>query len=372
MLIPVPNENRHIDRQRTERGSVAALLPAAILICVIGIGAFALDVSHNVTVRTELQSATDAAALAGARALLEEKTAKNCESDALSMAEKNTADGHPVSNTSSDTEVTASSQNTAMESQYSCSVQANTSIQNMFAKLFGRERETINTASHAIAARSITGIPYNAGFPLAISIDTTNGGAQSPLMSKKIGDTIIIDLNSQQYKNAAWTSYTLPNPNSNWVNNAIDKILGTNPKEDVTIPRLDIGDTVNFTNGVTQQKELARSDRLEELKSVKGLVLPLMAGEPPYNQARKCVGFITLDVVDVKLNQSGGEVMSIIAKITKDIVNGATPGEVRSTNRNDVNQNLNELSAGTVKLVDEATATNGIQNYGPMVATVNK
>src|SRR5215813_5883114 len=74
---------------RNQTGSMGAVIFSAALISILGLGAFALDFSHMLAVRGELQNAADAAALAGAGAYakLEDDQA---EVDALEVASVNT------------------------------------------------------------------------------------------------------------------------------------------------------------------------------------------------------------------------------------------------------------------------------------------
>lgn len=365
--MSAPQKNKPSLSTRSQSGSVSVLLPLAILLSVVGIGAFAMDISHNVTVRTELQNASDAAALAGARDMLESTTQNNAENSALQVAEDNFANGKPVSNSSDRTNVTAQCAQSNVKSQYNCIVSADTQIDNTFGKVFGHNSDDIATKSSALAARSIIGVGPNTAFPLAVSVDTTNGG-QVPLYTRKLGDEIRLEINSQQFKNAAWTSLSLPNTNASWLNAAIDGLLGIGGPA-TNIPAAEIGDDLNLTNGVASQKDLAKAPRLGALKDRHNLVIPLMAGDPPYNQSRKLVGFITVDIKDVIVNQNGGEVETIVAVLRKGIINRATPGEIKSTDSTTVNNGLTGISPGTVKLVTEDVAYSGITNESPTVAT---
>ena len=60
--------NRSIDLLTNERGAVAAMT-AIFLIVLLAMGAAAIDIGHALVARTELQTAADAGALAGTRAL---------------------------------------------------------------------------------------------------------------------------------------------------------------------------------------------------------------------------------------------------------------------------------------------------------------
>ena len=333
---------------RNQKGSLSVLMPAAILVAVIGIGMFALDISHNITVRSEMQNGADAAALAGAQDLIDPKTESQCPVDALQVASSNIADGRGMSNTSDRTTVMANYMMDSSNNSGTCNVDATMTIDNMFAKLIGHHSDDISVKSAAIGYSSIDKIDPDQMFPMAVSLDTTNGGRQ-PLWKAKIGDTVTFDINSQQFKNAAFTSFSKPNPNANWLNQVIDQMLGFSPKNG-SVPAMEIGENLNLINGVAGQKKLADGQYLSRLKEIKELALPVMLGDPPYNQSRKFVGVITVQITNITTNQSGGQVETFTAKLVKGLVKGRG-GKTNGTNNSAQNKGMDDISAGTVKLV---------------------
>jgi hypothetical protein len=74
-----------------------------------------------------------------------------------------------------------------------------------------------------------------------------------------------------------------------------------------------------------------------------------MSGEPPYNQERNVVGFVTIKVNGVKINQSGGAVEVINTTLVKGLSRGEG-GIPRSGNSN-LDQAMKELSPGVVRLI---------------------
>jgi Flp pilus assembly protein TadG len=337
-------------RIKSQRGSIVALIPALILIIVIGVGAFAIDTTHNMTVRSELQNATDAAALAGARDLIDVKTENTADSTALDVASQNKADGKDVSNTTRGVTVTSqcSSWDTSNNSA-TCTVDAQQTIGNVFAKLFGHATDNVNTHSVAIAYRSITGIAPNYGFPMMVSIDTTNGNPK-PINQLNIGDSFDIFINSQQWKNAAWTSFKMQNTNANWLKTAMEMGLGLQPMQDGIFTGIDVGDNASLANGVEGQKALAGGEELSALTAEgMNVTIPVMSGDPPYNQDRQVVGFITIHVTGVDINKSGGQVEILHAKLVKGTTKGTGGLPKVSTNNN--NNALQNISTGTVQLI---------------------
>jgi hypothetical protein len=335
---------------RKQQGSVAALLPLAILLAVVAIGAFAVDVSHNVTVRSELQNATDAAALAGATEMLKPETENNADFSALQVAEANEADGKPVSNSTPGREITVqpgswdSSTNSA-----TFDADAECTINNVFARIFGHPTDQLKTHSRAQVWRSIVGIPPNSGFPIIVSADTTNGNPQ-PLWKLKIGDKFDIHINSQRVKNGAWTSFKAKNTNANWLKDAVDMGLGFKPMVAGHFTGIDVGEDASMGNGVMAQKELAKGEKLAAITDEgRTFVIPVMTGDPPYNQSRKVVGFVTIKVTGVEINRSGGEVEVLHTVLVKGLSKGEG-GIPRSANAN-IDNAIKELSPGVVRLV---------------------
>lgn len=347
----LPSFTSYSVRLRGTRGSVAILLPAAILVAVIGIGAFALDISHNVTVRSELQSATDAAALAGAMDLLKDETKNNAENTAAQVAEANSADGKSISNsTDGCTLITEVSPWDNSTNSGTVQVDGTVTINNMFAKLFGHNTDQIQAHSVAQCWRSVTSIRPNEGFPLMVSLDTTNGNPK-PLFQMTVGDKFDVHINSQRYKNGAWTGFKNNNTNANWLTDAIDMILGFKPMVAGHISGAEVGDDLSLGNGVMAQKKLAEGAYEAALTDAKRtIVVPVMLGDPPYNRQRDAVGFITLHVDRVTKNRSGGEVETLHTTIVKNMVKGEGgipefPGPPQQEN------GMQNISAGTVQLI---------------------
>jgi Flp pilus assembly protein TadG len=58
-----------LPRLRRDRRGAVAILTAAVIVPMLGVGAIAVDVGYAITEQRSLQASTDAAALAGARAI---------------------------------------------------------------------------------------------------------------------------------------------------------------------------------------------------------------------------------------------------------------------------------------------------------------
>src|SRR5262245_29234202 len=89
--------------QRKPSGVMGVAIGLLGLIVILVAGYYILNVAHLMMVRTDLQSACDASALAGASSLYD--TPEDVENAVLSLAADNYADGLPVSSSSPGTHV---------------------------------------------------------------------------------------------------------------------------------------------------------------------------------------------------------------------------------------------------------------------------
>jgi Flp pilus assembly protein TadG len=316
-----------------------------IICAVIGIGAYATDIAHNVTVRTQLQNAADAAAIAGAKDMVIPNQQQMADSDAEAVAAANLADGEPVSATTPGTEVDINASPTNDGGQ--CQVDAHKEIDNFFARIFGHNKSPIDVTATAIAYDTVSGVRQDSLFPLVASIDTPNGHAV-PLYKSKIGDTVTFFIESQQYMNCGYTGFT-GGASASYVNDAIDQILGLAPIEPGFVPALNIGDQMDLMNGVASTKDLSEEPYYSKLTDGRTLYIPVMSGDPPYNNHRPCLGFIGIKVTDVIKNQSHGKVLELVCTLTKGFVKG-TPGEINGPASNPINNGIADLSPAIVQL----------------------
>src|SRR5262249_53156764 len=154
---------------------------------------FSADVAHNIAVRAEIQSATDAGALAGAAALVDPTTAPLASYNAKHVAGLNNADGVAVSQNTPNTTVDVTVNTNVPGELGTVEVTASQPIQNWVASIFGHSTDTISVTSTAAASESVQQVASNMLFPLAVSIDavpTNNNASQLPLGALKTGDTI--------------------------------------------------------------------------------------------------------------------------------------------------------------------------------------
>ncbi|MBI4533159.1 MAG: hypothetical protein HY711_04355 [Candidatus Melainabacteria bacterium] len=306
---------------RQEQGQIGFLLFLAGILITIGVGALGVDLAHCWKVRQELQHATDAAALAGALDLYSHPD--EIESHALATAANNQADGRFVETNAEGTRVVVSILAPNPPDVGTITVTAETTVRHWLMPWVGRWLDKVSTTSVASAPAPVTQLPENVPFPLAVSIDAIGQAEELiPLSARNIGDTVQFHIASQQVKNAAFTSFSDDNPNADYVRQAIDQTLGLVPPTDHLIPSIKIGDSISLNNGVLGEKRLAEGQLLEAITSQPFLVLPVFEGEAPDNQSRSVIGFITVRVTNVTVNEGGDGVLTFTCQLLKTVIKG--------------------------------------------------
>lgn len=385
--------------KRSNAGSLAAVLFAIVILIVVAIGALAVDFSHMTAVQADLQNAVDAAARAGAQDLT--SNFNEVQTSAEAVAADHIVDGRRVSNSSKETTVIVNIVPPTDPDPGTCQVIATMVVHHMLAPIFGRFTDTCRASATAGSNGTITQLMADSAFPLVVSIDhssnyssmlphyyklhsgptladiflggtpawaTPPSGSPSsgssgssghgssssnptfpPLYVAQIGDSVTFYINSQQYKNSAWTSLTVKNTNANWLTSAINQSLGLATVQPGYIPSCKIGDTIYLDNGVAGQKRLADGDANAALLSKEMIVLPVMSGDPPYNQTTTVVGFIAVKPLSVEINQQGGMVESFTCKVIKAITRGKD-GAMQSGNQT-WDTALNLWSPGAAKIL---------------------
>jgi hypothetical protein len=216
-------------------------------------------------------------------------------------------------------------------------------LKDIVSPIFGRIIDHVTVESCAGAAGSVTRPNANVLFPLAVSIDSVsgdngtgkgnnlsndNGGSKNnvgsgvSLLQAMQGNNnprmFDIDLNSQQYKNAAWTSLSSDPTNASWLKDAIAKSLGDATKKDVTIPSVEVGKTyIDLGNGIMGQKDIG--DRHAQLFE-KTLYLPVIQGDPPFNDKRLVIGIVAVKVRHIESDKG------LPQRLHVEIVGACLPG----------------------------------------------
>lgn len=318
------NLKRNRGPTRSARGSLGAVMLAGAVLIVLLISVLAVEFAHTLAVQNELQNSTDAGALAGAHDLWTDLA--NCEANARAVTAMNKADGHAVVEGVSGTRVSVQVTPPTPLTPGSVEVAASMPIRHLIAPLLGRFTDVVSATSVAGTSGQLFQLFSGQGFPLVPSLTAVprqNGVDGTPLYQRRLGDTVTFYINSQQVKNAAFTSFTESSANANYIKSAISQALGLSPEIPGFIPAVSIGDEVNLNNGVVGQQELAKDPLLSALTAPdRVLVLPVITGDPAFNQSRPVVGFIGFQVTSVTFGQGRGIVETITGRLVAPQVNG--------------------------------------------------
>lgn len=182
---------------RSQRGASTSLIFVAVLFAIVALFSFAYDIGHNILVKSQLQAAADAAAMAGAYDLCLSggsgvttptpaaamSYSSTASVDAMSMCSQNFVDGKSLSSS----EVAlypcqfgspSRSVSSGYDPAYFMTVTTSKKITNIMASLFGHFQDTITVTAVAgpigtPAAPTTATLP----FPFAIYAPNQSSGA---------------------------------------------------------------------------------------------------------------------------------------------------------------------------------------------------
>lgn len=334
--------------RRSQSGVLASLLLVILLLAASMFAAFAVDIGHAATVRTELQNAIDASALAGARNYVNGFDYSAAYNDALSMASKNTADGLALTSSNSNTKVSITALNPADEKQPGvCQVMATMNVPTMLAKLFGQETTPVTVTAKAQGYSSINAVAPNVLFPLAVSVDTITGH-HKPLYKCGPGEEVTFFINTPKLTNAMFTGFTNEAADSNYINEAIEQQLSLAKDKSTSIPSVKIGDRISLLRDTRDICDLSAGAEGMALLNKGPVILPLISGDGPFNQSRPVDGFVAVRITNVERDLNGR--MAIKAVLVKTATKGH-PGSVGTpTGIPTVDAGIQRLSPGIVML----------------------
>lgn len=297
----------HEFQSRNQNGQFGTMVTIALVLVSFLFAAYAVDTTHMSVVQAELHNATDAAALAGAQDLWFD--IDSAEAHARQIAALNLVDGRSLASSTPGTtlEVIVTPPNGNTPGSVRCNGQVQ--VFHMFAPLFGRRIDAISATSLAGTQGKMWILGGDQAFPIAVSLDAVpqlNSGTGVALNTCKPGDTFTLYVGSQGVKNATFTSFTADPASAHYIGQAIDQGLGLAEEVPGLVPSIKLGDQINLNNGIIGQKKLADTPYMEALRG-KILTLPVIMGEPPYNQSRAVVGFIGFKVTGVETNKTGKE-----------------------------------------------------------------
>jgi Flp pilus assembly protein TadG len=278
-----------------QSGSVALITGIAIF-ALLGAAALALDIGHMVMVKSQLQKAADAGALAGARGLwpltlpVTDPTiprTPDCAAGLLAAqltAHNNKVDG---SNLALDSEITvqvgrwdyaARNFTPGCTSNSNC-VRVNTrrtGVVMLFARIFGMD--TADATGAASAVMDFAGGVGKGGLPICLDRDYTDPG--TPISVKMTPDNT---------DNAGWFIVPPDAAAASMLKNYINK---------GECPPLYIGQTINLQNGADASVLSALQDGLAQHPDGWNTILPVVT-TPKFGQDQPIVGFVPVCITAV-------------------------------------------------------------------------
>lgn len=271
--------------RRKERGSMSVLL-VLILLGVVMLGALSMDLAHGAMVRDQLQTATDAGALAGAQELtrnaLTSSDTSTAQAYATNITASNLADSIPVSNSKS-TNVSVEMVTTWMPR--TITVTATRQVDCLFARLVGWNGFPVSATSTAAAYQKFQSVRPGQVSALAVSLDCVpSKGAQKGVPLNSIigpgaeNQIFTIVLAPTKEENGAWIK--------DW--------------SDLNEDSVDIGvDQISLTNGV-------KASMVKALTPGETIILPIFKGDGPFNDKRTVVAIVGFTITSVSTQEITG------------------------------------------------------------------
>lgn len=340
--------------RRNEHGTLAAVLMSSVVLAGVLIGSVAVDPYHMQAVRSQLQAATDAAALAGAQDLF--SNPNSAESDALTLAAANKADGRSVSNSSAGTTVTVAVTQPGAGSEGEVQVTASMQVSHLFAPVFGRRSDVVTVSSTAGRSSTLQRVfAGQATLPLAPSWTAPSDDGQS-LSQKKAGDQISFTVDSNNFTNAGWSSMTPGSPDANLVNGMISYVAQANVHGNsgnsnswTPTPAVWVGENIGMMNGNLGINLSQPNNQAGQALIGETVTLAVTDGTPPLNQTSTVLGFIgfTIDSITFsKGNKNNGQVLKIRGTLTQTLALGTDmPGAPQQP------AGITSFSIGPVQLI---------------------
>ncbi|MBS2006905.1 MAG: hypothetical protein JST01_07690 [Cyanobacteria bacterium SZAS TMP-1] len=310
---------------RSKNGVLATVLLAISVVTACCLSSLGMDIAHGALVHSQLQTAVDSGALAGAYELEDASPTadalKTAGNSASVITAANLADGQAVSNSTPGTVVKVDVVSNAYTR--SVTVTATRSVAPIFARLFGGFSAPVSARAVATVSKGLSEVNSNQVYNLAVSLDCIpSSGVQAGLpLDSYTGDCapnkpFTIVLNPQKSKNSGWVK--------DWT--------------DSSSPALTIGSTqVNMSNGVMGSKVAAMSVG-------QSIVVPIIQGDPPYNKTNTVVGIVGLKITSIDFPNT------ITGYLTTPICNGKPNMPFLATTSSADNLFLSQWAPATVRL----------------------
>lgn len=299
-----------------QSGAISVLIALSIVV-LLGMGALAIDVGHLSVVKSELQKAADAGALAGARGLVPYDNVSlppqpnwlEGQTRATQTVRENKADGKPLT----DCQVQSGYWSFATKTLQSTGILPTSAdvpaikvtiaktvgknggpVQMLFGPILGKRFSDVSAQALAFIS-GISGIPaHGGGFPLAVPLALVDQYwfLDSPV-SFKIGSTYHNPVGGQ------WTSFKV---DSNNVPTIRDLIANGNPDP------LKIGDDIWIQPGT---KDTLFKDAASKIKHI--VILPVVTTDFATHSYTPILGFVSFYIED-SVGGSGKYVLGHIVK----------------------------------------------------------
>jgi len=301
-----------VRRCLSERSGSVSLVTAIGIFVLLGFIALALDVAHMVMVKSELQKAADAGAMAGARGLWPlvlpvtgSTTPRNPDCAASALAAQLTAHNNRVDGSylASDSEITvevgrwdyASKTFTAGCTTTSNAVRVGT-IRNgvvmLFAKIFGFS--TTNLSATATAVMDFAAAVGKGGLPIALDKEYTAPGT-----------LVKISMNPDTVDNGGWFVDPPDRASAATIRDYITKDI---------CPPLNVGDIINLQNGVDGSVLSALKDELATHPGGWDTFLPVVA-TPKFNHDEPITAFVPFRITEVSNTGSDKYVQGVVLNL---------------------------------------------------------
>lgn len=295
---------------RTQAGQCGTAVTVVLLLAMLLLGGLTFDGVHLLLVKEQLQHAVDAAALAGAHRLRDGRD--DAETAARYVLSMHILEGGELGNGLGRTaDILAL---TPIDSHSgSVEVKATLEVPTLTGGLTNCRAIDVNARAVAGSAYPLRCLHADQAFPLAVSLDRrplVDGVYQPSLSSKRLGDETILYLGPNAAKNAALTGFK-GSASKDVIEAQMRMALGLNDTEHGITPSVSVGEQIYLTNGILGKDLIVKSDIKAALLSNAGIIVPVIEGEPPYNQQTKVVGFVGLKILAVTFQDANGPTNTI-------------------------------------------------------------
>lgn len=239
---------------RDAKGAIPTLIMAMLLMVAFMTISICVDIAHAANVREALQSATDAAALAGAGELMKSDPSALdvtfAETAAFNTLVLSNVEGTSLSpsGTSNQADCLRVLINTPIASHHQVRVTARRATRTVFSRLFSNTTNIIEASSVAEVAQGIFTLPAGQGLPLAVDV-TVNGGNLYPLTAwnprgAMHGQPFTIHIQSGKSDNSGWIAGAVPGPSLYEKDLSVGQtIFETNSSVDRQLDGIKVGET---------------------------------------------------------------------------------------------------------------------------------